>query len=178
MAERLTLCQERHVRQENATQWPGRLPAAAVGAYRKDTTGLVSSMLSVKESEDLLWAKELLPTYSQGAQAHCDPQLDPPPAPPDVDWDRPFAGLRCAALAAPGSTRTRPEHITDLLNVPRRCTLTRSTPLCLPSSVGSLLVRCGLCQHIRDVCVSSSSKLTVRRSTTGMVFAVRECELL
>ena len=85
---------------------------AAVGACRKATTGLVSSMLSLDESEDLFWAKGLLPS-SPGAQAYCDPQLDPPP--PDEDWDRPFAGVHCAALTAPGSTGIRPEHITDLL---------------------------------------------------------------
>ena len=44
----------------------------------------------------------------------------PPPAPPESTWDRPFSGLHYAALTAPGPTGTRPEHITDLLNVPRR----------------------------------------------------------
>ena len=43
-----------------------------------------------------------------------------PPALPESTWDRPFSGLHYAALTAPGPTGTRPEHITDLLNVPRR----------------------------------------------------------
>ena len=93
---------------------------AAVGAYRKATTGLVSSMLSFNEQEDMRWAQELLPTSNLGLTAHCDPHLAPPPALPESTWDRPFSGLHYAALTAPGPTGTRPEHITDLLNVPRR----------------------------------------------------------
>ena len=50
---------------------------AAVGAFRKATTRLVSSMLSFEESEDLLRAKELLPASSLCAQVHCDPWLEP-----------------------------------------------------------------------------------------------------
>ena len=60
---------------------------AAGGAYRKATTGLVSSMLSFEEEEDLAWAK--------GAPRSGE------------DWDRPFAGLRNAARTAPGPTGTR-----------------------------------------------------------------------
>ena len=93
---------------------------AAVGACRKATTGLVSSMLSFNEQEDVRWAQELLPTSNLGPSAQCDPHLAPPPALPESTWDRPFSGLHCAALTAPGPTGTRPEHITDLLNVPRR----------------------------------------------------------
>ena len=48
------------------------------------------------------------------------PPLDPPPAPPDEEWRRQFAGLHHAALTAPGPTGSCPEHITDLLNVPRK----------------------------------------------------------
>ena len=93
---------------------------AAVGAYRKATTGLVSSMLSFNEQEDMRWAQELLPTSNLGPSAHCDPHLAPPPALPESTWDRPFSGLHYAALTAPGPTGTRPEHITVLLNVSRR----------------------------------------------------------
>ena len=49
--------------------------------------------------------------------------LAPPPALPESTWDRPFSGLHYAALTAPGPTGTRPEHITDLFNVPRRVAL-------------------------------------------------------
>ena len=91
-----------------------------VGAYRKATTGLVSSMLSFNEQEGVRWAQELLPTSNLGSSAHCGPHLAPPPALPESTWDRPFSGLHYAALTAPGPTGTRPEHITDLLNVPRR----------------------------------------------------------
>ena len=77
-------------------------------------------MLSFNEQEDVRWAQELLPTSNLGPSAHCDPHLAPPPALPESTWDRPFSGLHYAALTAPGPTGTRPEHITDLLNVPRR----------------------------------------------------------
>ena len=97
---------------------------AAVGAYRKATTDLVSSMLSFEEKEDLAWAKELLPTSSLGGQACSDPSLEPPssspPPPPGEDWDRPFAGMQNAALTAPSPTDTRAERITDMLSVSRR----------------------------------------------------------
>ena len=46
--------------------------------------------------------------------------LEPLPAPPEADWDQPFAGLHFAALTAQGPFGTRAEHITDLLNVLRR----------------------------------------------------------
>ena len=64
---------------------------AAVGAYRKAATGLVSSMLSFSENGALAWAKELLPTSSRSAQAYSDLLLEPPPPHPGEDWDRPLA---------------------------------------------------------------------------------------
>ena len=64
---------------------------AAVGADRKATTGLVSSMLSFNEQEDVRWAQELLPTSDLGPAAHCDPNLAPPPALPESTLDRPLA---------------------------------------------------------------------------------------
>ena len=70
---------------------------AAIGAYRKATTGLVSSMLSFNEQEDVRWAQELLPTSNLGPCAHSDPNLAPPPALPESTWDRPFSGLHYAA---------------------------------------------------------------------------------
>ena len=63
---------------------------AAVGAFWKATTGLVSSMLSFNEQEDMRWAQELLPTSDLGPSAHCDPHLAPPPALPESTWDRPL----------------------------------------------------------------------------------------
>ena len=69
---------------------------------------------------DLSAAKEVLPTWSQGAQAHSDPLLEPPSTPSEEDWDRPCAGLHYAALTALGSSGTPAEHIRDLLDVPRR----------------------------------------------------------
>ena len=54
----------------------GAAAEVAVGGWRKATARLVSSVISFEESEDLLWAKQLLPTSSLGTQAFCDPQLD------------------------------------------------------------------------------------------------------
>ena len=53
---------------------------AAVGAYRKATTELVSSM-PFQEEEDLTWAKELLPT-SSGRTALQRPRAGTSTAPP------------------------------------------------------------------------------------------------
>ena len=53
-----------------------RTPLLALVA--RPPTGLVSSMLSFEESEDLSWAKELFPTSSLGAQACSDPLLELP----------------------------------------------------------------------------------------------------
>ena len=50
---------------------------AAVGAYRKATTGLVSSMLSFNEQDDVRWAQALLPTSNLGPSAHCGPHQAP-----------------------------------------------------------------------------------------------------
>ena len=68
---------------------------AAVGACR----WACLSMLSFEESDDLSWAEEILPTSSLDTQAHSDPLLELSLAPPEADWDRPFAG-RHAALTA------------------------------------------------------------------------------
>ena len=82
---------------------------AAVGAHRKATTLLVSSMLSFEESDDLSWAKELLPTSSLGAQAQSDPPgIGPSPA----------CTTRSSPHRAPSGTFA--EHITDMLSAPRR----------------------------------------------------------
>ena len=74
---------------------------AAVGACRKATTG-VSTMVSFEESDDLSWAKDLLPARKPAAT-----RCWSPPAPPEADWDLPFAGLHFAALTAPGPSGTR-----------------------------------------------------------------------
>ena len=50
---------------------------AAVGAYRKATTGLVSSMLSFNEQEDVRWDE--LRSDLQPWSICCDPHLAPPP---------------------------------------------------------------------------------------------------
>ena len=74
---------------------------AAVGAYRKATTRLVSSMLSFEE-EDLTWARERLPTSTLGAQAYSDPAPEPHPLTPDLGLG---SALRRTALRRPHSSR-------------------------------------------------------------------------
>ena len=90
---------------------------ASVGAYRKATTGLVSSMLSLSRRT------------SPGPMSFSPPLWRGTSSAPFLgeDWDRPFAGLHYAALTAPvpndGSTPT---------SSTRRCQL---------CSDGSLLAR-------------------------------------
>ena len=68
-AEEHLLLKQRGSRNDTLARADRARGTAAVGAYRKATTLLVSSMLSFEESDDLSWAKELLPTSSLGAQA-------------------------------------------------------------------------------------------------------------
>ena len=69
------------------------------------------------------WAQELLPTSNLGSSAHL-PIWSSSGSPLLRCQNPPGTGpspvLHYAALTAPGPTGTRPEHITDLLNVPRR----------------------------------------------------------
>ena len=81
---------------------------AAVGACRKATTGLVSTMVSFEESDDLSWAKDLLPARKPAAT-----RCWSPPAPPEADWTCP--SLAFTLLPSP---RRAPLALA-LLNVPR-----------------------------------------------------------
>ena len=72
---------------------------AAFGAYRKATTGLVSSMLSFEENEDLARRPTVTRCWSPGSA---------------LRW------IALRGLTAPGPTGTRAKHITDMLSVPRR----------------------------------------------------------
>ena len=159
---------------------PGRSCATNSCGWRplQATTGLVSSMLPFGESEDRLWAKELLSSSFLGAQAYSDPQLDPPPAPPHEDWDNPVAALHCAGPTVPGTTGTRPEHITDLLNVPRWVHATKVhaalTILVWRLSAGFApsrwLTRARIClnQHLR-ASERSSGLFATKRRTHGPI---------
>ena len=78
-------------------------------------------LLSFNEQEDVRWAQELLPTSNLGPSAHCDPHLAPPSCAAREHLGQALFlayTTRLSLLLAP--TGTRPEHITDLLNVPRR----------------------------------------------------------
>ena len=124
----------------DASSQADRAPrTAAVGAYRMATTGLVSSMLSFEESEDLLWAKDLLPTFSLHAQDNCDRSwvlhlLHP---------TRTGTGPLRACITRPSPLLARLAHgrSTSLSTCLTGCTATRFTPPWLLSSAGSPLVR-------------------------------------
>ena len=101
----------------------------AEGAYRKATTSLTSDMMQFSAEEDIKYAKELLPTSSSPSAALAPrPAADTAGAPtaphgdaiPDPAENSPLKGVRYAALTAPGPSGTRPEHIRDMLSVPRR----------------------------------------------------------
>ena len=102
--KRLTLWEERRFEEllRRAEEHPlfSRRPGREVPTTprRRLPPWLVSSTLSFDESQDSSRPRN----SSSGAQAYCGPQLDPPPAPPDEDWDRPLPLL--ASLAHVWST--------------------------------------------------------------------------
>ena len=59
---------------------------------------------------------KLIPNSDFSSGIHVPPNHEPEECDPGTGFDRPFARLLYAALAAPGPTGTRAEHITDLLN--------------------------------------------------------------
>ena len=103
---------------------------AAVGAYRKATTGLVSSMLSFNEQEDVRWAQELLPTSTLGPSAYCDPHLAPPLA-----YTTRLSLLLVQLAPVPSTSPT-------CLTFRAGFMLTRSMQHCPPCSAGSPQVHC------------------------------------
>jgi hypothetical protein len=100
---------------------------ATDGAYRKATSSLISDMMDFDASEDVQWATKLLPR-----SGHPDDALVPEGVYTALDRDvaeqaasfspgeGPLKGVRYSALTGPGPSGTRPEHITDMLSVPRR----------------------------------------------------------
>ena len=115
---------------------------AAVGAYRKATTGLVSSMLSFNEQEDVRWAQELLPTCNLGPSAHCDPNL----APLLHCWKAPGTGpfQVCTSRLSPLLVRLEPALSTSLTCSTSRAGFapTRSMQRCPHYFAGSPQARC------------------------------------
>ena len=97
----------------------GARRTAAVGAYRKATTALVSSMISFEEQRTSPGPKSSFPPPPWERKPAAKRRWNLAPNPGE-DWDRPFAGLHFAALTAPCPTGARAEHVTDMLSVPRR----------------------------------------------------------
>ena len=93
---------------------------AAAGAHQKSTSGLVSSTMEMSDSEDRQWASMIIPNSDLSSGIYIPPNHEPEVCDPRSGFDHPFSRLRYAALAAPGPTGTRAEHITDLLDVSRR----------------------------------------------------------
>ena len=74
-------------------------------------------MVEMSASEDRQWA---IPNSDFSSGIHVFPKHESEVGDAGIGFDRPFAGLRYAALTARGSAGTRAEHITDLLNFSRR----------------------------------------------------------
>ena len=72
------------------------------------------------DAEDRHWAGKLIPNSGFSTSVHVLPDHEPVVLDPCTGFYRLFAGLRYAAFTAPGPTGTRAEHVTHLLNVPRR----------------------------------------------------------
>ena len=101
---------------------------AAEGAYRKAAASMTSELLHMSNDEDLSWATELLPRSvhpdnavfngsSPGAQPDA---FDAQPVPQQLENDTdPLAGVRYGKLVGPGPTGFRPEHLKEMLAVPR-----------------------------------------------------------
>ena len=102
---------------------------AAVGAYHKATTGLVSSM----RGEDPTWAEEPLPSCTLEGE-DSDPAPEPPPPPSGEDWDRPLCRL------APRRSHSPRPPLALVRNTSRKCSV------CLgESTLTSSTRRCQLC---------------------------------
>ena len=72
------------------------------------------------DAEDRQQASKLIPNSDLNTGICVPPNHEPDVCDPGSGFDHPFAGLRYAALTAPGPTGTRAEHIRDLLSVSRR----------------------------------------------------------
>ena len=99
----------------------------ADGAYRKATSSLVSDMMQMSKDDDLKWAQQLLPVATDHSQAVSQPAEPRPPNPEAAEQaaafdaeHSPLKGVRYSALTAPGPSGMRPEHMSDMLSVPRR----------------------------------------------------------
>ena len=110
---------------------------AAEGAHAKATRGLVSEMMNLTATDNLKYANELLPRSSDSSSA-LSSQVDVPspdapasgdtPTPSRSDrWQEcsPLKGVKYASLVAPGPSGARPEHLRDMLSVPRRADANR-----------------------------------------------------
>ena len=87
--------------------------------------------------------RELLPTSDLGPTAHSDPNLAPPPAPPESTWDRPFSGLHYTALTAPGPELAPALSTSPTCSTSRAgFTQTRSMRRCPHYFAGSPQARC------------------------------------
>ena len=95
------------------------------GAYRKAIVTLSDKTSHMSADEDRKWAAELHPrslnpaeALSGNDEARNASAQDPDPV--DEDYVHPLKGVHFAALKAPGPSGLRPEHLSELLGVPRR----------------------------------------------------------
>ena len=91
---------------------------AGAGGNGKVTPVLVASMMEMSDFEDRQFGEKAHPQLRPQHRHLCFPE--PRAGCSRLVFDHTFTGLRYVALSAPGSTGTRAEHVTDLLNVSRR----------------------------------------------------------
>ena len=126
---------KKHAKPDTGAKAKRAKHVAAEGAYRKATNGLTSDMLSASPEQDQEWASLLLPTNSDPTALSTRPMRDIARNAEVLDAiegaaaynadDSPLKGVRFATLTAPGPSGTRPEHISDMLAVPRKADANR-----------------------------------------------------
>ena len=101
------LLNQKHKKRKRRPQQEGRgdraRRTAAAGAYGKATSRLVSSMMEKSDSEDRQWASKLIPNSDFSSGIYVLPKHESEVCDARNGFDRPFAGLRYAALTAHGS---------------------------------------------------------------------------
>jgi hypothetical protein len=110
------------------------------GAYRKAIGTLTSKVAELSPAENKRWATELHPSAADrggslsGNDMAVEEDANLAESQCQSNADHPLAGVRFAALKAPGPSGTRPEHLSELLGIHRRRVANR-----LLRSLGMLL---------------------------------------
>ena len=97
---------------------------AAEGAYAKAAAGLTTQLMHLTPEQDREYAALLIPKSLKPEQAlyHAPADYDPPPSNRDDEvatTESPLRGVSYAKLTGPGPSGTRPDHVKEMLAVPR-----------------------------------------------------------